>query len=178
MSSLTKILPQDLLEKLKSNEIQLIDIREPDEFQREHIAGAVSVPLSIMGRSGTISTGKPTAFMCRSGMRTDANCIKLAACVTDNAFMLEGGIDNWKKQGLAVVENKKAPLEISRQVQISAGSLVLIGVLLSHFVHPNFIGLSAFVGAGFVVAGISGWCGMASMLRIMPWNQPTSTPAS
>ena len=78
-------------------------------------------------------------------MRTDTNCIKLAARVTDNAFMLEGGLDNWKKQGLTVVRNKKAPLEISRQVQITAGSLILAGVLLGDLVHSGLIVIFYFI---------------------------------
>jgi hypothetical protein len=38
-------------------------------------------------------------------------------------------------------------------------------------VHPAFYGLSAFVGAGLVFAGITDWCGMAMVLAKMPWNQ-------
>ena len=39
------------------------------------------------------------------------------------------------------------------------------------FVHPAFIGLSAFVGAGLVFAGITDTCGMGMILARMPWNQ-------
>ena len=177
MSTLTKMSPEVLSEKLSNNEIQLIDIREPDEYVRGHIAGAISRPLSSLGSSNLITAEKPTVFMCRSGMRTDTNCAVLSVLVSDGAFMLEGGLDNWRRQGHNVIENKKAPLEISRQVQIIAGSLILIGVLLSYFIHPNFIALSAFVGAGFLLAGVSGWCGMARLLRVMPWNQTAVTPS-
>jgi predicted branched-subunit amino acid permease len=58
-----------------------------------------------------------------------------------------------------------------RQVQIAAGSLVVIGVLLGALVHPGFYALSAFVGAGLVFAGVSGFCGMARLLVLMPWNR-------
>jgi len=47
---------------------------------------------------------------------------------------------------------------------------VLTGVLLAIFVHPYFIGLSAFVGAGLVFAGITDWCGMGLLLAKLPWN--------
>jgi hypothetical protein len=65
-----------------------------------------------------------------------------------------------------------------RQVQITAGSLTLLGVVLSLFVHPAFIYLSAFVGAGLTFAGLTGFCGMANFLALMPWNknQNTSMP--
>jgi hypothetical protein len=59
-------------------------------------------------------------------------------------------------------------------VQITAGSLVLIGVILGFAVSPWFFALSAFVGAGLTFAGISGTCAMASLLTVMPWNRHTS----
>ncbi len=82
-----------------------------------------------------------------------------------------GGLDAWKKTGLSVDVDTKQPMEIMRQVQISAGSLVVIGVLLGASLHPAFYALSAFVGAGLVVAGVTGFCGMARFLALMPWNR-------
>jgi hypothetical protein len=58
-----------------------------------------------------------------------------------------------------------------RQVQIGAGTLVLLGVVLGFAVSPIAYGLSAFVGAGLLVAGTTGWCGMAKLLAVMPWNR-------
>jgi rhodanese-related sulfurtransferase len=58
-----------------------------------------------------------------------------------------------------------------RQVQIAAGSLVLIGVGLGAAVHPGYYALSGFVGAGLVFAGATGTCGMARLLALAPWNR-------
>jgi len=78
---------------------------------------------------------------------------------------------------LPVVRGKKSiPLE--RQVRIAAGFLVLLGAVLGFFVHPYFIGLSAFVGAGLMFAGITDTCGMALVLAKMPWNQVKDEEAS
>ena len=55
--------------------------------------------------------------------------------------------------------------------------LVLAGLLLGWLVHPAFLGLSAFVGAGLVFAGITDTCGMGMMLARMPWNQVKDAPA-
>lgn len=68
-------------------------------------------------------------------------------------------------------EDRKAPLEMMRQVQIAAGLLVFVGVFLGFIVHPGFFGLSAFVGAGLTFAGATGFCGMARVLQAMPWNR-------
>ncbi|WP_420561918.1 YgaP family membrane protein [Tepidicaulis sp.] len=62
-------------------------------------------------------------------------------------------------------------MEVNRQVQITAGALVLSGIVLGAAVSPAFYLLSAFVGAGLMMAGITGWCGMARLLAVMPWNR-------
>jgi rhodanese-related sulfurtransferase len=66
---------------------------------------------------------------------------------------------------------KNAPLPLMRQVQIAAGSLILLGLILSNTVAPAWIILTWFVGAGLTFAGVSGFCGMARLLAVMPWNR-------
>jgi len=149
---------------------RLIDIRGADEHARERIPGALNVPLDQIG--DLPRDGQPIIFHCKSGMRTSANAAQLAAAANGTqAHILLGGIDAWRAAGHATMTDRSQPLEISRQVQITAGALVLVGVLLGLFVTPGFFGLSAFVGAGLMFAGITGWCGMADALRIMPWNR-------
>jgi rhodanese-related sulfurtransferase len=155
---------------LKQRGALIVDIREPDEFAREHIPGAKNAPLSKIGSFPAPRAGEIVVAHCTSGMRTKANAAKLPAAACD-AYILEGGLDAWKKTGLSVDLDTKQPMEIMRQVQISAGSLVVIGVLLGASLHPAFYALSAFVGAGLVFAGVTGFCGMARFLALMPWNR-------
>jgi hypothetical protein len=61
-----------------------------------------------------------------------------------------------------------------RQVQIGAGTLVLLGVLLGFAVSPVLFGLAVFVGAGLLVAGATGRCRMTGLLARMPWNRQAS----
>ena len=84
---------------------------------------------------------------------------------------LGGGIPTWQQAGLPLHRLNNAPLPLMRQVQIAAGSLVLIGLGLGGWVAPAWILLSWFVGAGLVFAGVSGFCGMARLLALMPWNR-------
>lgn len=154
----------------------LVDIREADEYAREHVPGARNVPLSRLG-SLPAGTAKAMVFHCRSGARTSANAPRLAAAANCQAYILEGGIEAWKTAGLPVAADRSQPIEIMRQVQITAGSLVLLGVVLGIWMSPAFLGLSAFVGAGLVFAGASGWCGMAKLLGLMPWNRRPLTNA-
>lgn len=165
--SLTPISAADA-QSMIANGAALVDIREPDEHARARIPGARSMPLARLEK---IQNVPAVIWHCRSGMRTQANAGALTENSGCDAYFLEGGLDAWRKAGLPVLENRHAPLEIMRQVQITAGLLVLSGVILGFAVSPGFFGLSAFVGAGLMFAGISGWCGMARLLALMPWNR-------
>ena len=169
---LTPLNPADVQARLKSGRARLVDIREPDEFAREHIPGVAHAPLSGFEDAHlSVRADQDVIFMCRSGMRTQSNCSRLAARVDGEAFVLDGGLQGWKDAGLPTSVDKKAPLELMRQVQIIAGSLVVIGALLAWLVHPAWIALSAFVGAGLLMAGVTGFCGMARVLMLAPWNR-------
>ena len=175
MSTLIPLSPAEVANRLKSRRAVLVDIREPDEAARERIAQAVAAPLSIFETAHLeLQPGHDVIFMCRTGNRTGVNCERLAARVVDDAFVLDGGLEAWKAAGLPTVVNRKAPLELMRQVQITAGGLILLGAALGLTVHPGFWGLSAFVGAGLFVAGATGFCGMARLLAVMPWNRQTT----
>lgn len=176
MTCLNPITAQDLKLRLDAGDAVLIDIRETDEHAREHILGARLAPLSaIDSHDFDRDRGKAAVFHCKSGMRTQANAARLLARGFREAYFLEGGIEAWKAAGYGVHQNKKAPLEIMRQVQIAAGVLILSGVALGWFVNPAFYGLSALVGAGLTFAGATGWCGMAMLLKAMPWNRAAVT---
>ena len=165
--------PREAAARIEAGRAVLVDIREPDEFAREHLPGAVSAPLSAFeqGHLG-IEPGRDVVFMCRSGARTGAHCERLAARIDGSAYVLEGGLNGWKAAQLPAAVDRKAPLELMRQVQIVAGGLVLLGALLAWLVHPGFVVLSGFVGAGLLFAGVSGFCGMARLLAVAPWNRP------
>lgn len=150
----------------------LIDIRSADEHAREAIPGARHVPMDqVPGADLPAGEGAIVIYHCRSGNRTRMNAGQLAGAAACETYILEGGLDAWKRAGLPVRADRSQPLELSRQVQISAGSLILLGVILGATVSPWFYILSGFVGAGLVFAGVSGFCGLARVLLWMPWNR-------
>lgn len=174
MTKLNPISAAELKRRLDSGDAVLIDIRESDEHAREHILGARLAPLSAIDTHDfDREHSKVAVFHCKSGMRTQANAAKLLAHGFRGAYYLDGGIEAWKAAGLPVHANRKAPLEIMRQVQITAGLLIVTGAALGWLVNPAFYALSAFVGAGLTFAGATGWCGMAMLLKAMPWNRPS-----
>ena len=148
----------------------LIDVREADEHARERIPTARSIPLSALPFS--LDLAEPRAiFHCRSGARTAAAADRLAASTDAEAYLLAGGIQAWKAAGYPVEIDRRRPIEIMRQVQIAAGGLVLLGVVLGAIFAPGFYALSGFVGAGLLFAGVTGTCGMARLLSFAPWNR-------
>lgn len=172
MNTLIPLSPADVAARLKAGTTRLVDIREPDEFAREHVAGAAHAPLSTFENAHlAVAPEQDVVFMCRTGNRTGVNCGRLAARVDGPAYVLDGGLDAWKKAGLATRTDAKAPLELMRQVQMGAGGLILLGAALGLLVHPGFWAISAFVGAGLFVAGATGFCGMARLLALAPWNR-------
>jgi rhodanese-related sulfurtransferase len=171
-AKLTPLKPAAVAERLKNGTAVLVDVREADEFARRSVRGALSRPLSAFEAAHLkIEPGRDVVFACRSGMRTQAHCDRLKASVDGEAYVLEGGLDAWIAAGLPTLHDRKAPLEIMRQVQMIAGSLVLVGVILGALVSPAFLILSGFVGAGLTFAGATGFCGMARLLALAPWNR-------
>jgi len=166
--SLSTISPADA-KRLIDQGATLIDIRSADERAREHIPGSQHGPLAQLTDYAGVSA--PIIFHCRSGMRTASNAERLRESAPCEAYMLAGGLEGWKQAGLPVSVDPSQPIEINRQVMIGAGSLVLIFVLLGATVAPAFYVLAGLIGAGLVFGGVSGWCGMAKLLEVMPWNR-------
>jgi rhodanese-related sulfurtransferase len=174
------ITAQELAELCKCNgRLDVIDVRTPVEFREVHVAAARNVPLDLLdpallmqARNG--STGEPVYLICRSGSRGRQACEKFLAAGFTNVINVEGGTLACVECGLPVVRGKKA-MSLERQVRIAAGLLVLIGAVLAWFVHPGLVGLSAFIGAGLVFAGVTDTCGMGMLLARMPWNQVRDT---
>lgn len=170
---LHKLSPAQVRDRLDGGQAVLVDIREADEFAHVHIKGAQLQPLSQWEKAHlTIDPAADVIFTCRSGMRTGGACDRLATRVLGHAYVLDGGINAWQSAGLPVETDADAPLEIMRQVQIAAGLLVLVGALLGFTVSTAWFSMAAFVGAGLTFAGLSGFCGMAKLLMLMPWNRP------
>jgi rhodanese-related sulfurtransferase len=152
--------------------LQLVDVRGPDEFAAGHVPGAVNVPveqiesrLEDLGKSGQI------VLICHSGDRAQMAC-ELIQQHHPELEVLEGGTVAWIDAGLPVVRTTRTRWALERQTRLGAGILVLTGTILSLTVHPNWIYLAVFVGAGLTFAGATDICLMGIVFRRMPWNKP------
>ena len=149
----------------------LIDIRSLAEHRKQRIPGALCLPAELVS-AGLLPDKPGLIFACHYGRRTGLHADKLAQAAQGRpAYQLDGGLAAWEKAGLPTEGDPAAPIDIMRQVQIGAGGLVLLGAILGWAVAPAWHLLSAFVGAGLVFAGVTGFCGMALVLMKMPWNK-------
>lgn len=163
---------------IKNDEAVLIDVREPDEFKDSHIAYAISVPLSALEggfKMLDIPADKTILFQCLKGSRGQTACARiqgLGSC-KNKIVNIEGGIEAWKSEGLPVIESSRAQpkLSLMRQVQIIVGFLVALCVVIGLAGMTAAFVLAGFFGAALCVAGLTGWCGLATMLSKMPWNK-------
>jgi rhodanese-related sulfurtransferase len=174
--SVTTIHPQELAALCRNGTtIDLIDVRTPSEYRNLHLEFAKNIPLDQLDAAAVIaarhgSPNEPVYVICHSGTRGRQACEKFQTAGLSNVVNVEGGTPACVDAGLPIVRGKQV-ISLERQVRIAAGSLVLLGATLGWFIHPAFIGLSAFVGAGLIFAGITDTCGMGMLLARMPWNQ-------
>lgn len=154
----------------------LIDVRTPVEYRSLHIAGAVNLPLDQLTAQQLAEQDSAEIYLiCKGGKRAIAAAEKVAADFlekTDNGKLLvvDGGTEACAQLGLPCNQGKQH-MSLERQVRVAAGSLVLLGVILGFTVHSGFFGLSGFIGAGLVFAGITDTCAMGMLLAKMPWNK-------
>lgn len=168
---------QEAQRLLASGKAMLIDVREPDEFRDAHIPCAMSVPLgevpAMLGRMD-LPHDATIIFQCQKGTRGGQACTIAPAVLSDRVRNLAGGIEAWRAAGLPVTAGAASGVSIFRQVQMVVGLLVLgltaIGLL---GFRPGFY-LAGLFGFMLAFAGFSGWCGLALLLRQMPWNRTAS----
>lgn len=180
------ISPQLLADRISAGgTVDLIDVRTPVEFREVHIAGARNVPLDrldpeALQRERNGASEPPLYVVCRTGGRAEQACKQLSEAGIAEVVNVEGGTLACEAAGLSVVRGKRA-ISLERQVRIAAGALVFTGAALGYLLHPYWIGLSGFVGAGLMFAGITDTCAMGMLIAKMPWNQisqNSTTPSS
>ncbi len=82
----------------------LLDVREPDEYVRGHVAGAVLVPMSqLANRIGEIDDTSPVFVICASGNRSGAMTDLLRSAGID-AVSVTGGTGAWERSGRPLEE--------------------------------------------------------------------------
>ncbi len=100
------MLPADLA--AARDRYQILDVREPDEWDAGHIEGARHIPLGeLLARLDEVPRDKVVVCVCRSGRRSEAARPRLdrMGIAAEN---LEGGMAAWARAGLAHVSSRGA----------------------------------------------------------------------
>lgn len=171
--------PSELLPHEVQPGMTVIDVREPGEFAAGHLPGAVNLPLAEIRRATAVlheharSTG--LLMVCSSGNRSLIACSVLAEAGVP-ASSLAGGTEGWAADGRALTRfrGSRNVWSMERQVRLTAGSLVLLGVTAG-LAEPAARWVAAAVGVGMVYSAISNTCAMTAVLSRLPFNRARAT---
>ncbi|MDA0997816.1 MAG: rhodanese family protein [Proteobacteria bacterium] len=169
--------PEQAKARLDAGAATLIDIRGAGEFAERRIPGASLCPANTLTPAlGRYAAGRDAIFYCASGTRTMLNSARIDDAGFSQAYGIDGGLNGWSKAGLPV-DGAAGGLDIQRQVQLVVGILVLASAGLGFWVSPYFLAVTAFIGCGLIMAGATGFCGMALIIAKMPWNRRPAEPS-
>jgi rhodanese-related sulfurtransferase len=95
-----ELAPQRVADLIESGEAQVIDVREPYEWEAGRIAGAKHIELErLAARASEIDKDRPVVFQCRLGVRSAMASQAFAASGYD-AYNMAGGLKAWADAGL------------------------------------------------------------------------------
>jgi rhodanese-related sulfurtransferase len=99
----------DAFEKLilTDKNVQLIDVRTPQEVANGYIANAVNInsaDANFQAKLGTLDKSKPVAVYCGIGGRSGKTAILLTQMGFKTVYDLDGGITAWKSQNKPIVK--------------------------------------------------------------------------
>ncbi|MGW4105730.1 rhodanese-like domain-containing protein [Streptomyces sp. NPDC004976] len=164
--------------RTRLHELIIIDVRTPGEFAGGHLPGALNIPLDRVQRAlpdiRHAAERGDVLVVCASGARSENACRVLAESGV-TAATLSGGTGAWAADGHELHRpqgTSRATWGMERQVRLTAGALVLLGLLLGLVVHPAFQIVSAGIAGGLVFSALTNTCGMAAMLAKLPHNRP------
>lgn len=156
----------------------LLDVRTPGEYAAAHVPGTKLIPLDELDaaafRRERNGDGSPVYVLCQSGGRARRAIEKLNQAGVQGCVLVEGGTQAWIDAGLPVNRGQSRVLPLMRQVQIVVGSLCALGALLALAVNQLFAIIPLVVGGGLLLAGLTGFCGLALLLAKMPWNKTSN----
>lgn len=152
--------------------LRILDVRTGGEFDTVHIPGSYNVPLDTLGEhvDDLADVHHPVVLICKSGARAGQAHSKLTGAGKQHLHLLEGGMDAWESAGGDVVRGTSTTWALDRQVRLAAGSIALVGMLLSIFV-PKAKWLAGGVATGLTFSALSNTCAMGTALSRLPYNK-------
>lgn len=108
--------PRELMRRVRSGEVTLLDVRPSDEYAAGHIPGAVSMPPDeLERRMGEIPRNRPVVAYCRGPYCVYAvEAVDLLRSRGYDAARMEAGVPDWKIAGRRVSTDADAPTRSGR----------------------------------------------------------------
>ncbi|MFN3256578.1 MAG: rhodanese-like domain-containing protein [Ilumatobacter sp.] len=152
--------------------LRILDVRTGGEFDSVHIPGAYNVPLDTLAEhvADLADVDHPVVLVCKSGARAGQAHSKLTGAGKQHLHLLDGGMDAWESTGGDVVRSNSTKWAMDRQVRFVAGSISLVGILVSIFV-PKAKWLAGGVAAGLTFSAVTNTCAMGNALAKLPYNK-------
>ena len=102
-SASIEVTPEQVQAALADDSAQLIDVREPYEWEAGRIEGAVHIELErLAANAGKVDTDRPVIFHCRLGARS-AMAAQAFRGVGIDAYSMAGGIERWHAEGRPMI---------------------------------------------------------------------------
>jgi len=105
LSKIQELSPDEVAARMKIGGVELIDVREPGEYQQERIQGALLFPLSTFDPHA-LPRNVDIIFQCGTGKRSAMAIAKAQAAGLKHTAHLTGGIQAWKAAGLSTLVGK------------------------------------------------------------------------
>ena len=171
-----QVTPHELYERLaEDGETELLDVRTPGEHAVAHVPGARLLPLDDLDAPAFLSrrpvADRPVYVICQTTRRARLAIRKFQRAGFDGCVLVEGGTQAWMEAGLPVNRGTSRALPLTRQVHVAVGLVSGLGAALALTVSPLFALLPLLTGCGLLIAGLTGFCGLAMVLAKMPWNR-------
>lgn len=174
-----RIAPAELRERLE--EVELVDVRTPGEFENVRLPAARNHPLDRLEDHldelrELSDEDRPLVLICQSGARAEQAREQLVAAGIPDVTVLDGGVNGWRSADGELVEDADR-WELERQVRLVAGGIVATSIGAS-VVKPEARYVAGAVGVGLVVAAVTNTCAMGMLLSKLPHNRPKGTPGA
>lgn len=99
--------PQELLDKIKKEEVHFVDVRTAIEFKQGHIEDAINIDFmasDFADQLKRLDANKPIVIYCRTGRRSGLSTGTLVEIGFKDIYDLKGGTINWQRQGFKLVK--------------------------------------------------------------------------
>jgi len=177
--AITALAPETLRTWIHQHQdLMVIDVRSAAEFEAMHIRGSYNVPLPLLSEhTDELATrlGSRVVLVCQSGARAEQARQRLGKAGMEGAYVLTGGAPGFAAVGGDVVRGKNR-WDLERQVRLTAGSLVVLGLAGGKLISPKVRLLAGAIGAGLTFSAATNTCAMGKALSAMPWNKAAKEP--